>query len=115
MFVHKVHRSETHVLLAVCDKELLGRTLRGKMTDAKQTGVQRMPVPSVNRFDFEINEKFYGSEECSTEGVLELAKSATMINAVGNKIVDLLVEKGFADKDGIIVIDKVKHCQVYVI
>ena len=94
MYIYKVHRQQEHALLAICDKELLGKTLHGDVA-------------------FPVDESFYGSERCSEKEALAYAQSATMVNAVGNKIVAALIKKGLAEKESTISIDGVMHCQIY--
>lgn len=83
------------MLLAICDKELAGRTLNGDV-------------------DFKISEAFYGKDQCNETRALHLAKKATMINAVGNEIVKLLIKNNFTSEENTICIEDVMHCQIYI-
>jgi len=93
MFSYKVFRVPEEVLVAVCDREILGKKF-GEM-------------------EFEVSESFYGGGICGEEELREILKEATIINAVGNKIIDFLVKENIVDKEGIIKIGDVSHAQVF--
>ncbi len=94
MFVYKIHVHGSERLLAIADAELLGSKF------------------SEGDLDVTISEQFYGSERCTEEKALQLAHSTTIINAMGNNIVNLLTENKIVDKKNIMMIDKVAHAQV---
>lgn len=94
MFSHDFTKKKRDKVLAVCDKDLLGKVL----SDKDKT--------------FKVKEEFYGSELISQDKLLEKASESTIINAVGNKVVSLLVERGFFDEDKILKIDGVAHAQM---
>lgn len=96
VFAYKVHRQQGHVLLAICDKSLLRAVLD------KELG-------------FHVSESFYGTEQCSEDDIIALVHDATMINAVGNKIVDVLVAKGLVEKENTTLIGNVAHAQIYML
>ncbi len=79
-------------MIAICDKELLGKTLKNK------------------DLDFFVNPRFYGEEEIN-EKVLELIVDVNDGNVVGNKIVGLLLKNKIIANDSIIKIGKIKHAQ----
>jgi hypothetical protein len=89
----KVHRSEGHVLVAACDRELLGKTLSGDV-------------------DVLVNPSFYGRDLCDEEGLLDAISEASLVNLLGNKVVDLAVEKGIVNKKNILIMGGVKHAQI---
>jgi hypothetical protein len=92
-FYFKVHRSEGHVLVAACDRELLGKTLSGDV-------------------DVLVSPRFYGQDLCEEEGLLNALSEASLANLLGNKVVDLAVEKGIVNKKNILVMGGVKHAQI---
>ncbi len=81
-------------LLGICDEELLGKTLHGEV-------------------DIIISEKFYGSSKADEKEILKLVREADNINCFGDKIVSLLIKEGIVDERFVMVIDGVKHAQVY--
>ena len=74
-FYLKVHKINNELLMAICDKEHLNCNF------------------SHNGIRIHISEHFYGSIGFTTDEVVKKAKQATQINAVGNKIVNLLASK----------------------
>lgn len=94
MFSYRFRRKEGHKVLAVCDENLLGEVL----LDEGRT--------------FKVKKDFYGNESVSKETVLEKASQSTIINAVGNRAVSLLVEEEFFDEGKVLKIDGVSHAQM---
>ncbi|MBS3056024.1 MAG: DUF424 family protein [Candidatus Aenigmarchaeota archaeon] len=94
MFVCKVHKTDSDVLLAVTDKDLAGKKLY-------HDGV-----------DIYLDANFYGTEICDEMQIIDKIKNATIINAFGSKIVKLLTDMDVVDKNSVILIDKIKHAQV---
>lgn len=92
MFYYKIHKTNFGSLIAICDKELIGKTLKNK------------------DIDFFINPRFYGNEEID-ERVLELIKDAKDGNVVGNNIVTLLLKNKIISKKSIMKIGNIKHAQ----
>ncbi|MDP6845644.1 MAG: DUF424 family protein [Candidatus Nanoarchaeia archaeon] len=92
MFYYKLHKTDFGTMIAICDKELLGKTLKNK------------------DLDFFVNPRFYGEEEIN-EKVLELIVDVNDGNVVGNKIVGLLLKNKIIANDSIIKIGKIKHAQ----
>ncbi|MBU4406158.1 MAG: DUF424 family protein [Candidatus Altiarchaeota archaeon] len=94
MIYVKIHRSGNDILLAACDKEVLGNTL----TDGE--------------FCLNVDEKFYEDMLVDVEELAELMAEATIANLTGNEVVEKAVELGFVDKDCVMEISGVKHAQV---
>ncbi len=97
MFVYKVHSYGSDRLLAIADAELIGKTF------------------SEGELDITISDSFYGSEKCDKEKAIQLARTATIINAMGNGIVSLLAESKIVDKTNVLRIDTILHAQVVVV
>jgi hypothetical protein len=91
MFSYKIFRVPKEVLVSVCDQEILGKKLEE---------------------NFEVKEDFYGGKNCGKEELREILGEATIINAVGNGIVDFLIKENFVEKEKTIKIGGVLHAQV---
>ena len=82
------------VLLAMCDADLLGKTLKqGKIV-------------------FHVREEFYKGSLMRLEEAVSLIKQSTIINMVGQKIVKKAVEEGWIHPDAILEIEGVPHAQI---
>ena len=95
MLIAKKHDLGTKCVLAVCDKEHLGKSFE-----------------DGNIF-FEAREKFYGGEEITPKQLLELIKEADSINFFGNKCVKIAIKEGLISEGNVIIIAGVKHAQAY--
>ncbi len=82
------------VLLAICDADILGKTLkRGKIV-------------------FHIREDFYKGSLVSIEEAMDLIRQATIVNMVGRRIVEKAVEKGLVHPDAVLEIEGIPHAQI---
>jgi hypothetical protein len=82
------------VLLAVCDTELLGRVLRdGKIV-------------------FEVRRDFYDGLKMSVAEAVDLMGQSTIVNMVGQNIVQKALERGLIHPDAILNISGVPHAQI---
>ena len=93
MIYVKIHRSGNDILLAACDKEILGNTL----TDGE--------------FRLNVSREFYGDMLVEIDGLGKFMAEATIANLTGNEVVEKAVELGFVDKDCVMEISGVKHAQ----
>lgn len=89
-FIAKIHRMNQEIILAVCDKDLLGERLF-------HNGV---PI-TVSRY-------FYGEESYYPSELINLLKSATQINAIGVEIIQLMIEEEVINPDSVLWIDSDK-------
>lgn len=81
-------------LLATCDAELLGKTLKeGKIT-------------------FHVHEKFYKGSKVTLEEAVELIKQSSIVNMIGQKIVKKAIEHGFVHPEAVLTIDGIPHAQI---
>jgi len=83
-------------IIAVADKELLGKTL------------------IEGDLEFKVNDKFYGNEEIGEEVIEKLLK-ATSVNLIGERIVSLAVKRGLIDERCVIKIQKIPHALLFTI
>ncbi len=93
----KIHNNEGKLVLAICDKDILGKKF------------------SENNKQLDLTSDFYKGEEMDEEELKELIKKAFMINAVGKKSVSFLEKEEMVSKDNTIEIDKIPHAQVFFI
>ena len=91
MFFYRIHKHEGEMVLAACDERIRGKLLR------------KSPR-------FEVG-SFYGTEKIGRE-VVELARKATSLNLIGNRIVSLMEEEGIVDRKSSIIIGGEKHAIV---
>jgi hypothetical protein len=83
-----------NVLLAVCDCELLGKTLReGKVV-------------------FYIKDEFYNGRKASVEEAMDMIDNSTIVNLVGKTCVEKAIVKGYVHPEAVIKIEGVPHAQI---
>jgi len=83
-----------YVLLATCDAELLGKILReGKIV-------------------FEVREEFYKGSRVSVEEAIDLMKQSTIVNMIGQNIVEKAIERGLVHPEAVLKISGVPHAQI---
>ncbi len=89
-----VRRRGQYVILAACDCGLLGKVLKDE------------------KIVFEIREDFYKGQKVTVEEALELCKQSTIVNMVGQCIIDKAVEEGLIHPEAILKIKGVPHAQI---
>lgn len=93
----KVHSAQGQNILAVCDLDLLGRTI------------------IWGDVELLVSKGFYGGEEVDVEVMLRTAQHCSSINAIGMISTEALIEARLVSKEAIVYLDSVPHCQVYVV
>ncbi len=89
-----IKKSGQNVVLAVCDCDLLGRTLReGKIV-------------------FKIKEEFYKGRKASVDEAVGLINNSTIVNLVGKECVGEAIAQGFVHPQAVIKIEGVPHAQI---
>jgi hypothetical protein len=89
-----LRRRGKSILLALCDADLLGRTLKqGKIV-------------------FHVREDFYKGSVISLEEAVNLIHQSTIINMVGTEIVETALANGLVHPDAVLEIDGVLHAQI---
>lgn len=91
----KIHRSGESVIVAVCDRELLGKTL--KEGNLKVT----------------ISEEFYKGNLVSEEDVMGIIPKAGNLNLFGDMAVSCAIRCGVVNPSSVKIIDGVAHAQVF--
>jgi hypothetical protein len=83
-----------NVLLAICDAEILGKTLReGKIV-------------------FCVREEFYKGARVNIEEALDMMTNSTIVNMVGKNVVKKAIEKGYVHPEAVLNIEGIPHAQV---
>jgi hypothetical protein len=83
-----------NVLLAICDCEVLGRTLRdGKIV-------------------FHVKKEFYNGGKVSVEEAVGMIENSTIVNLVGKNCVEKAIEKGYVHPEAVLHIEGVPHAQI---
>jgi hypothetical protein len=83
-----------NVLLAVCDCDLLGRTLReGKIV-------------------FHVKDEFYNGRRASVDEAVGLINNSTIVNLVGKNCVEKAIAKGYVHPDAVLKIEGIPHAQI---
>jgi len=89
----RVCETHDHYLVAICDKQLLGKTL----TDGK--------------IRFKVSEEFYGGELVEAKTCIRHLAKATIANMVGKKSVQTAIKAGLVHEQAIIYIEGHPHAQ----
>jgi hypothetical protein len=82
------------VLLAVCDCDLLGKTLRqGKIV-------------------FHVKDEFYNGGKVGVDEAVSMIANSTIVNMVGKNCVGKAIERGYVHPDAVLNIEGVPHAQI---
>ena len=82
------------MLLAICDRELLGRTLReGEVV-------------------FHVKDKFYNGGKVSVEEAVDMIENSTIVNLVGKNCVEKAITEGYVHPEAVLRIEGVPHAQI---
>jgi len=90
----KTHTFGETLLVAICDRELIGQTL------------------SDGALTFEVSEFFYKGEISTPTEVMNMLSHATSANLVGRRAIEHALEGGFITEDNMLIIDGVPHAQM---
>ena len=83
-----------NVLLAMCDAEILGKTLReGKIV-------------------FHVKEDFYKGAKVELEEAMAMIKNSTIVNMIGKNVVQKAIEKGYVHPEAVLNIEGIPHAQI---
>lgn len=91
-FYFKVHQHPSETVIAICDEEILGQTFRGEKAKITVTD-------------------FYRGDLVEEEFVRINIGVFTILNIVGNRIVDLAIREGIVSAESVMDIGGVKHVQ----
>jgi len=93
--VYKVHGSGGKSILAACDLELCGSTLK------------------AGKIEFLVSEGFYKGEEISKEALGKKLHEFENINLVGNRVVEIAISENLVSKENVLDLGKAKHVQIF--
>lgn len=94
MFYIKIYKREGEVLLAACDKEILGKKL------------------SEGEYHLDVRKEFYGDELIGVKEFVKLLSNVTIANLTGNKVVETAIKLGFINKKNVLTISGIRHAQI---
>lgn len=90
----KIYETEGQIMVAVCDKSLIGRTFQ------------------EGEIVLRVTEEFYKGFSATEDEVSAALDRATIANLVGEMTVACAVEGGHVDPEQVLVIDGVPHAQM---
>mgnify|MGYP001772504089 CR=1 FL=1 len=88
-------RGEGYIFVNICEPELIGKTF--KEGDIRLT----------------VDKEFYHGQEVSIDYAFSLLDEASVVNLVGNKVVEEAIRRGLIKEDGVIAVQGVKFAQIY--
>jgi len=91
----KIYKNGGNVLVAACDKEVLGKDLKH------------------GKAEVEISRTFDEGECVSEEELQKALQGAMTANLFGEKTIKCAIKCGFIDPDSVIMIDCVPHAQIF--
>jgi hypothetical protein len=90
----KLQQTKKGTLLAICDDDLLGKTLQdGKIT-------------------FKITNEFYNGQKTHVDNAINMIKNANIINLIGKNCVEKALQNGYIHPDAILTIAGIPHAQI---
>jgi Uncharacterized conserved protein len=92
--IHKTPGEEN--ILAICDAELMGKTLTSDFCN-----------------DIIIDRGFYGDELATEEEVKKALHEATNANIIGKKVCKIAADEGLIDLECCIMFEDIPHAQIY--
>lgn len=89
-----IKKSGRNVLLAICDVEILGRTLREE------------------KIVFCIKEEFYKGARVNVEEAVSMIENSNIVNMVGRNVVKKAIQKGYVHPEAVLNIEGIPHAQI---
>lgn len=80
--------------MAICDEDVLGETFRD------------------GDIVLDVKEEFYCKEKIKEDTLKSFFDRATIINAVGQETIELLIDEELVDSDNVLEVEHVPHAQV---
>jgi hypothetical protein len=83
-----------NVLLAICDADILGKTLcEGKIV-------------------FKVKEEFYNGGRVTIEEAVDMISNSTIVNMIGKHCVEKAIERGYVHPEAVLNIEGIPHAQI---
>ncbi|MDR2699226.1 MAG: DUF424 family protein [Nitrososphaerota archaeon] len=82
------------IILAICDAELLGKTLQ------------------EDKIIFKVKDEFYNGGKTTVDDAVGMIKNATIVNLVGKCCVEKAIQNGYVHPDAILSIEGIPHAQI---
>jgi hypothetical protein len=83
-----------NVLLAICDAEILGKTLKD------------------GNIVFHVKEGFYKGARVNIDEAVCMIENSTIVNMIGKNVVNRAIEKGYVHPEAVLDIKGVPHAQI---
>ncbi len=90
----KLRKIGRNVVLAICDCDLLGKTL------------------CENKIVFKIKDEFYNGGRTTVEEAVTMIENSTVVNMVGKNCVETAIKKGFVHPEAVLLIEGIPHAQI---
>lgn len=91
----KVYNTRNEVMVAACDSELLGKTFED------------------GDYQIQVSPDFYEDVKVSPENFISHLSEATIINLVGERVIDQAIKAGIMEEGGVIRIKGIPHAQIF--
>ncbi|MFH1840404.1 MAG: DUF424 family protein [Nanoarchaeota archaeon] len=91
----KFHIKGDRTVVAICDEDLIGKTLEDKKACIK------------------VTKRFYKGEKKKEKEVAVILQEATNINIIGKKSIAFAIKQGVLDKEAVRKIKGMPHAQIY--
>ena len=90
----KLSKVGRNVLLAICDAEILGKTLKD------------------GKIRFHVKEDFYMGARVDVDEAMCMIENSTIVNMIGKNVVNRAIEKGYVHPGAVLDIKGVPHAQI---
>ncbi|MEM3154671.1 MAG: DUF424 family protein [Candidatus Woesearchaeota archaeon] len=97
MMLVKLHKKDKRTIVAVCDKDLIGKLLEenGKLLD--------------------LRGEFYNGEEKTAQEIGDLIRNADGVNLVGEEAIALGLQEGVIESEHVMKVKGIPHAQAVLI
>jgi len=89
-----LRKISNNMLLAICDAEILGKTLR------------------EGRIVFHVKAEFYKGAKVNIEEAVAMIENSTIVNMIGKNVVKKAIEKGYVHPEAVLSIEGIPHAQI---
>ena len=93
--IAKMYRKDGATVLAACDADVLGKTLKG------------------GDINVTVSEGFFGTQEVSGEELIIMLGQSSTMNLFGKNTIAIAVDNGYVEGDNVMMIDGIPHVQIY--